>query len=314
MKRTIALLLFLSLFLLACKPSVAGGERPTDTEAALAAVRIGTQGIDINFVPNYPPAVVYDQNELTALVEVHNRGNHPLEATDCFVQITGFDPNIIQGGFNVPRSCTENIGTLEGKTVYNIQGSQNQMEFRSTSITLPPNVFDYNPMLNVKACYTYHTKASPQVCLDPLVYQITSEQKACDYRTPISAGGGQGAPVGIGYVQSEMVNGRAIFDINVVNYGTGRIISPDADIRGCDTGLAYTDLDKLRYSVKLSAGTSIDCKPRDGTVRLFNNQGKIVCTFDIPGSASYQTPLQIDLDYGYIQSFQRQVRIIQTPQ
>lgn len=309
-------LVLVFILLVGCRGRIPQGEQPLETEAALRLVQTGTQGVELRVLPNYPPPVVYDKNELVALVEVQNRGNHDLEAGNCFVQVTGFDPNIILGGFNVPRSCAENVVTLEGKDVYNVQGGVNQLEFRSTSIQLPPGVYEYDPkFVLLKACYLYHTKASPSVCVDPLFYQVTAEQKACDFRRSVLTGGGQGAPVGVSYVGVQMAGGKAVFEINVVNLDNGRVLSPDVDVQNCDSGLDYGSLDKIRYTVQLAnAGTVGDCRPKDGYVRLTNDQGKIVCTFNLPNTGAYETPLLIDLDYGYVKSIQQPLKIIRTPE
>src|SRR3989338_11618042 len=118
-KRVWMIGLLLVLLIVASCNRVSAGERPRDTAAILKQVQTGTQGVEVSVLSNYPPAQVYDQNELIAIVEVKNKGNHNLEPQDCFIQISGFDPNIILGGFNQPRSCAENMGTLEGKNVYN---------------------------------------------------------------------------------------------------------------------------------------------------------------------------------------------------
>ena len=70
------------------------------------------------------------------------------------------------------------MGVLEGKNVYNVEGSTNILEFES-SLNLPYNVPDYSPTLNYLTCYNYHTAAYPSVCVDPLFYQVSSEQKTC---------------------------------------------------------------------------------------------------------------------------------------
>ena len=306
-------LLLISLLLLSCK-RVPAGEEPRDTAAILRQVQTGTQGVEISVLPNYPPAQVYDQNELLAIIEVKNRGNHDLEPQDCFIQISGFDPNIILGGFNQPRSCAENTGMLEGKNVYNIEGGSNQLEFKSSTITLPPDVFEYKPTLNFVTCYNYETVANPSVCIDPLLFQVTAEQRTC---TPhdVGMGGGQGAPVGVSLVGVDMVGRKAIFEINVKNFGTGRVLSPYSDIRSCgQASLEYTDLDKVGYDVQMTGGSLLDCKPRDGLVRLTNNLGKIICQFDVPGASAFETPLTVKLNYNYIQSFQKGIQIVKTPE
>ncbi|HLD73141.1 MAG TPA: hypothetical protein VJA23_06180 [Candidatus Nanoarchaeia archaeon] len=308
-------LIIISLLLLtSCGQRVPGGEEPIDTATALKMVQTGTQGIELYLLPNQPPAYIYDQNELVALVEVRNRGNYDLDPEYCFVQVTGFDTNIIKGGLDIPKSCAENIGTLQGKNVYNVEGSTNLLEFRSPSVTLPLNVFDYNPTLNFVACYNYHTKANPQVCVDPLFYQVTAEQKTCIPQN-VGMAGGQGAPVGVSYVGVDMIGDAAVFEINVVNYGQGRVLSPYSDIQNCGkASLEYTDLDKVGFNVQLSGGNLIDCKPMDKFVRLTNNNGKIICRFSIPVTSAFETPLMIDLDYNYIESTQKQIQIVKTPQ
>lgn len=309
----ITALLALLLFLTACS-RVPAGENPTETAAVLREVQTGTNGVELDVLPDTPPSEIYDENELFAIVEVRNRGNHNLEENACFVQIAGFDPNIITGGFNVPRSCAENIGVLEGKNVYNVEGGFNQIEFQSPNIRLPDNVFEYAPTLSYVACYNYKTRANPVVCVDPLFYQVTREQKTC-IPQDVSMGSGQGAPIGVSFVGVDMVGSRAVFEIRVKNYGSGRVLSPDSDVRSCtDTSLEYTDLDKVRYTVQMAGGTPVDCRPRDGLVRLTNDQGNIVCSFNIEGTSSFETPLQIELDYNYIQSYQKPLRIIQTPE
>ena len=307
-------ILFLALLLLvSCRSNVPAGDRPTDTAAALRAVQTGTQGIEISTTPNYPPALLYDQNPLVAILEVKNKGNYDLEAQNCIIQVTGYDPNII-GGMQSTRSCADNTGALGGKNVYNLDGGYNQIEFSSSNLNLPQGVYEYSPTLNFMACYNYHTVASPSICVDPLLYQVTAEQRTCN-PTDVILAGGQGGPVGVSYVGVDMVGKKGIFEINVRNFGSGRVLNPDTDISNCgESSLTYQDLDRVRYNIQLSGGNLIDCKPSDGIVRLSSNQGKIVCSFDIPGGSAFETPLLIDLDYGYVQSFTKAVKIIKTPQ
>jgi len=316
MKKRIVIALGLILFfflLVSCSPKVPGGNTPGDTAAALKASRTGTEGVKVSLVPNFPPPLIYDEQELVAIIEVRNRGSNGLAPQDCFVQVTGFDPNIIRGNFMGSRSCAEGLGELEGKSIYNLEGSFNNIEFSSDPINLPNGVFEYNPTLNFLACYTYHTSANPSVCIDPLFYQVTSEQKTC---TPVDVGmgGGQGGPVGVSYVGVDMVGSKAMFEINVQQFGVGTVLSPYADPRNCGNNIEFGDLNRVGYSVQFSGGNIANCKPSDGLVRLNNGAGKIFCSFDIPGGSAYETPLVIDLDYGYVESFSKQVKIIKTPQ
>ena len=246
------------------------------------------------------------------MLDIDNKGNFPLLPQDCFVQITGFDPNIIKGGQNIQSCSATNSLPLEGKTVYNIQGGTNQLLFQFLNVELPPGVFEYNPTLNFVTCYKYHTTANPVVCLDPLFYQVTPQQKNCIPKT-VSMGGGQGAPVGITYVGVQMIGGKAVFEINVQNLPTtGRALSPDIDLQSCgSSSITHTDLDKIYYTISM-VGKPIDCKPYQ-FIRLVNNNAKIVCTTPVNGASAYETPLLIDLDYNFIQSMQKPIKIVRTP-
>ena len=85
-------------------------------------------------------------------------------------------------------------------------------------------------------------------------------------------------------------------------------------MRRGQASLEYTDLDKVGYDVQMTGGSLLDCKPRDGLVRLTNDLGKIVCQFDVPGASSFETPLTVRLNYNYIQSFQKGIQIVKTPE
>jgi hypothetical protein len=314
MKKGVVLVLCISLLLLVACGTVPQGETASDTSSAANAVKIGTQGVTLTPHPSLPPRQIWDQNELVAVVEIQNKGNHHITPNSCYVSVTGFDPSIIKGNFQ-PRDCTENTaGTFDGKTLYNIEGTTNQIEFKSSDITLPGKVLKLDQPLLFSTCYNYQTTASPSICIDPVFYQISKQEKVCQARD-VSGGGGQGGPVGVSYVNVDMPGGKAFFEITIRNFGNGQVLSPFSDIRTCGLGgIDYTEEDKVAYNVDLSGASLISCTPGDGIVRLTNGQGKIFCTFDIQGTTAYISPLLVDLNYNYRQSIKKQLEIIKTPE
>jgi len=302
--------IFLALFLTSCQYKPEAGERPMETEVALKMVQSGTQGLELRFLADLPPRSLYDTTEFVAIAEVWNRGNYDLEPGACFLHLIGYDTNLIRGV--IPYDSCMRGSALEGKKTYNLDGGFNQIEFKSSNTMLPFGVFEYGPTLNLVACYEYRTLANPLVCVENSLYTVTSEQKAC-FTTDVSTPGGQGAPVGISYVGVDMAGDKAIFEINVINYGGGRVLSPHTSLANCPNNLDYYDFDKVGYDVQLSGGSPIDCKPTDRLVRLSNEQGKIVCTFNIGDASAYETPLMIRLDYNYMDSLLQPVKIIKTP-
>ena len=303
--------LFVVMFLLfviliaGCTPKQP--ENPQDVAAVTRYVRSGTLGLDIKFTQNVPPAQIYDTSDLTALLEIKNVGTYDLSGNKCFVQLGGFDPTIIRG-VNARQAC----GDLPGKNVYSVDGSFETTEFHSGSITLPHDVDNYKPTLVATACYEYQTIASPQVCVDPHFYELTAQQKSCQVRD-FGVSGGQGAPVAVTYVNVDMVGSKAVFAIDIANVGGGRVVSPRAGIQQCPVGLKYDDFDEVRYRLELSGGRMIQCTPRNFLVRLTGDRGKVVCTFDVGNSQAYETPLRIQLDYNYMQSLQKPLEIVRTP-
>lgn len=304
----VGLVLIAMMLLLSSCNIIPQGEDADSTSAVLSQVQSGTRGVEVDFVNNYPPYTIYDIGDFMMLLEVENKGAYDVGATECYLQVTGFDPNIIRG-VDYIQSC----GPVDGKNVYNLDGGWNQVEYLSSSITLPDGTLEYSPNLNLVWCYAYQTYANPSVCVDPLFYQITSEQKAC---TPMDAsvGSGQGGPVSVSYVGVDMIGDAAVFEISVHNGGSGRVLSPYADISNCgDSSIDYDDLDRVSYDVEMTGGSLVSCTPSNNMLRLSNGVGKIVCTFNIAGTTAYETPLMITLDYNYMENTQQGVQIIATP-
>jgi len=299
--------LFVVLFIVGCQGLVLGGERPEETSSLSNYVRSGVNGLEMFFIDGLPPRSMYDTTDLVIVLDLKNQGTHDLAQDKCFVEMSGPDWNIIRG-INKRRTC----GDIDGKSVFNTEGGFNQIEFKSQNIYLPQGVDQYSPNIVLNSCYNYKTVASPQVCIDPGFYQITAEQKACQVRD-VSLGGGQGAPVSIDLVKVDMLGEKALFEIDVSNSGGGRVISPLSSLNRCPGNLNYNDFDEVRYTVSLSGEFPEKCTPTDHMVRLSNNKGKIFCTFRTSSTTAYESPLQIELNYNYLQSVSKKIDVIRTP-
>ena len=307
--KKVGLVILVGLFILSCTPL--NPENINQVSAVTEFVRSGVQGVDMRFVQNLPPRQIYDTADLFALLELRNLGNYDLGREtfqQCVVQLGGFDPSIIRG-INERQSC----GDLPGKSEFVVDGGFSTVEFASSSIILPQDVDKYEPPLVATACYEYKTVAAPQVCIDPDFFEITSSQRACDVRD-FGLGGGQGGPVGVTYVNVDMVGSRAQFQIEVANLGSGRVVSPRASITQCPGGLRYKDFDEVQFQVELSGARLVRCAPSDQFVRLGDGRGRFVCTFDVGNVPAYETPMRIELNYNYMQSIRTPVEIIRTPE
>lgn len=239
----------------------------------------GNQGIEMRFVPNQPPTVLYDdpipdsrQNEMTVLLEVQNRGAFDVgKATgnrpngEGYITLSGFDESII--AYLQPALGFIPIEVI-GKSRYNAEGEIQFVTFPPLGMTpsiirLPIGVDYYRPNLLASSCYEYFTEASPMVCIDPDPYN-NIEAKACRVGGILTSGrqrvatvegisGGQGAPVTIRSVEEIAMPGRAQFKIYITNTGGGKVISWETiGDHVCPFNLNYQELDNIDYLVTMN--------------------------------------------------------------
>jgi hypothetical protein len=303
-----AISLLLTLILIVgCGTFQAGRDEPP-VSAEFAAT--GTQGIVMNFVPDQPPPKVYTQAPLTFLVEIRNRGTYSVPSAAFY--LTGYDPNIIVGMTPSPSSAYLITDVLEGKSQFNPDGGYTTAEFTAPDVTLPTSMPNYKPTFLLTACYMYQTIATPLVCVDPNPLD-TSSDKACRVQK-VYATGSQGAPVAVQSIEAEARPTGMFFRIHIANtaggteQASGTVFDQD-ELQACPASLQYSDLNKIDFRVKISEH-ELECEPRTNEIRLVNDRATIFCRhMDLEQIPAYQTPLQVDLIYGYKSSISKMVEI-----
>lgn len=286
----------------------------------------GSVGLEVRLVANNPPSNLYDVGDndaLPILVEVRNRGTTPLDISEFWghIFLTGFDDDIF------PETATwKAIGELNSRGPYDYEGGYKVIDMTcdeaqclqgSDYIELPSGTDSYKPKLQLNTCYRYKTSASPAVCVDPTPYAgVENVPKACNVQD-VSMGGGQGAPVAVSMVEVNIMPRKAQFKVHVSNVGGGTVVTRDAissttpnnqDYR-CPYNLGYQDLNRIEYDIDYGGSilSNFQCEPQSGEFRLPDSQsGIIFCTADISSQGNavgaVLTPLNIRLDYGYMQT------------
>ncbi|MBN2141907.1 hypothetical protein JW711_01125 [Candidatus Woesearchaeota archaeon] len=204
---------------------------------------------------------------------------------------------------------------LAGDTYEFPGGESAYINFRGNIHSWPPGLDQTKQTFLVTNCYMYTTYAAPVVCIDPAPFSET--RKVCTPKT-YTGTSGQGAPVAITYIHQENTPRQAIFQIHVKNVGTGRVYdpgqlekcSPYSPYRVTNNELNTVVVGDVRVSGDLMR---LDCSPGN-IIRLDpkTKEGVVTCTYDIPfGSlkSAYQTPLVVELWYGYEQTTERSVTI-----
>lgn len=160
-------------------------------------------------------------------------------------------------------------------------------------------------------CFMYTTFAAPQVCIDPQPY--SENKKVCTPRTD-SWRGGQGAPVAITHVTQENTPRTAVFHIDVQNVGGGTVFDPGS-LEKCSPyfpgGTKQNDLNTIAIGEVRIGNHLLACTPSN-YLRLQNNKVSFTCSYPIEYStlnSAYQTPLVVELWYGYSTTTQRNVQL-----
>jgi len=272
----------------------------------------GTQGIYFDFLPNYPPPIIYSSCQqpicdsgTNMVLEVKNLGS---TSAGVSFFLSGFDTQIIKPGVT-----SAPVGSLEGKSTTNPTGGYAQVQFPpsgSLSISMPSGIDVYPATIQATACYDYQTKASLPVCVDPNPYSPITQEACVPHGATVGAG--QGAPVAVSSVEQQSMNNKVIFKIHISNVGGGQVIR--RGLYSTCTTLAYDKFNLIdTYSFKLGGGAGPGaggtCTPAM-PLRLVNNQATVTCVFNLPpGSMAYTTTLDVSMDYGYMSSKQRSIQV-----
>jgi len=339
-KRLVLALMVILVSLSACVNKNAGSTQSSD-------VYKGTEGIVMNFMPSMPPSQIYSSDTLNFNLEIRNKGtydagtvpnneNGPYEKFLKFY-VSGYDKSILTGkkeGGSIDPIFDKWLfweAELEGKSEFNPQGGIVYKDFSTKIGTLPEGMDSFRTNFLLTACYTYETLAVSSVCIDPVPYSTVTREKACTV-SDVSLSGGQGAPVAVTKIEEEASKGKARFKIYFENKGNGKIFDMSSNKRTdkdgnlkcnpySEEGLGYDDLDKITLN-KVSVGSddiTLDCDPvmKDGsnTIRLIDGRGFIICEKDgLTGTSAYNTPIEINVAYGYKTSIQKEIEILKIPE
>lgn len=274
----------------------------------------GTRALEMRVIPNLPPSQLYvtPDTRVTIGVELFNRGTTPLTGT---LWLGGYDPNI----FNIrPYPSWLDIGPITEKTEFNLDGGYQTKEFEIYRVAMPQGVTSLPQTFTLTALYDYQTNANAMVCIDPTPYAPVRTGTITCVPGSVRLGGGQGAPVSVDNVEVTSTGQQVTFKIHVSNSGDGTVIarglrSPHELIQN------YDNLNKVDYMVSLGpiSASPGNCQPT-GPLRLSNEQGIIVCTFQtspvVGGQTSpVQSNLNVRLYYGYVNEMPVYVNFLRAP-
>ncbi|MFC1648615.1 hypothetical protein ACFL1B_04110 [Nanoarchaeota archaeon] len=205
---------------------------------------------------------------------------------------------------------------LDGDTPEYPGGDVTLAEWKANVRDFPADEEEIDQTILVTNCYMYSTHASPVMCLDSSSSE--SLKKVCKPSATVSLGKGQGAPVSISRIEQENTPRTAIFTIHVENSGPG-VVWDVGSLEKCNPHqpdiVTSADLNKIWLGQIRVVGSPVllDCVPQNFIKLDTDTQtGYITCRYDFEQmglNTAYQTPLVVELWYGYEDSISKQIRI-----
>ena len=306
----------------------------------------GSSGLEMEFVQNYPQQKFLISNEdenILVAINVRNFGTYPTKTSKLErsgeevifgagkIYLSGFDDRIIDIG---KKSIGLSDLFLQPASEINPKGGLDTAEFEGEIIADKIIVDKYEPTILATACYPYFTKASPTVCIDPFPFE-QREEKVCQIGSTTLTS--QGAPIAVTKVEQEAATRKIQFKIHIKNVGTGDVIWDKDALTGGEKAIGgkegllnrcsplgggildRKDFDRVQVeSIMIGEDDMLkngECSPfADGTnnvVRLFNGEGFIICTYNVPQDTqtTYTTPLNIELRYAYRSTISKPITI-----
>ncbi len=210
---------------------------------------------------------------------------------------------------------------LAGDT-YDFPGGESQyFVYDGRIASWPPGLDQTDQKLLLTTCYQYTTYADPVVCIDPEPF--SDNRKVCVPKSRTWSGG-NGAPVAVTSIEQENTPKKIIFRINVKNVGGGTVYDP-GELERCspyypgrvtaeDLNIVYLgDVRIGQVGLSGRGGTGgMTCYPEVIRLDPRTGTGTTTCTYPIEFGqlrSAYQTPLTVELWYGYSKTQERTLTI-----
>lgn len=260
----------------------------------------GSQGLQISFEPDAPPAEVYDGASFPfdVVVKVENRGEFPVSSDKMFVELLGFDARQFGKPSNqLIKGPEDSLDARYKDSTGSVQESvPSYVSFTSLNYVdvIPGSELQFP--LRARACYLYGTIATTKLCARENVLNPRGEgicEVAADKEVFNS-----GAPVQVSsMVESARGVNKIGFTFKVTHVGTGHIYEKG---HLCDT--ATRDFEDKVFVEVSSPVPGLDCtglQGASGYTTLYGGSKTITCTQTLPEPRDFEFPVTITLTYDY---------------
>ncbi|MGM5479931.1 MAG: hypothetical protein ACQESC_00555 [Nanobdellota archaeon] len=285
------------------------GGRFSQTNSQTTDFHTGTQGVAVSFLDHAPPEAVFESSTFDVQAKAYNKGAFDLTnyTMDANLKFNSGPVKKIQDHNQNSRYDSIDDISLFGKSQSYPTGEETSLaiaEFEARDIV--GNFESDTAQFFLSYCYPYKTIFSESVCVDTNPEGTDAREQACEAQDH-SYSGGQGAPVGITDVESQMIPVddyiRPQFTIHIEQYGDGFVsdfnTESNAGKQSCGE-ITSNSINKVRVNARLGEKT-LNCLPE--AIRLDEGSAKIQCQLNntdiLALTSSYYTELYVDLSYLY---------------
>lgn len=304
-----------------------GGKDPSSNPYSYSSVHKGSEGLALEFLQNAPPSgITAPAGSDTTFpigigVKISNNGASNVE--NGYIAITTEDDYIHLSEFKRGIS-------ISGRDVLNLEGESKIEIFQGTAKGFKDTAAKKHiSTVIATACYRYSTEVKQEACIDTDILGLSKKEKTCTVTNFELSD--QGAPVAVTKIEPKMYpqgSGDKIesvkpeFSIHLKNVGGGLIVDPSAEPNSVCSSASIADRNsedfrKIWNTVAVSAKLSdkeLTCYP--SKIQLNDEDSIVRCSTEAginPGTPTYNTPLTITLNYGYITKISREVAINKEP-
>lgn len=304
-------------------------------KAADINVRVGFNGILMEFMKNTPPVKIFEDDAFPVIIRLRNDGAYTIDKDKAVLSL-GVEKDYTKA---LKLQTTERISRLDlgkqssdepaafglnGKTSLNPTGDYDVISYNLQAGKVDPQSEAHASTVIATVCYPYQTILDTTTCIDTDISSTKPGKKVCKMED-INFNGGQGGPVSVTRIEvnmlptavNEQTGDQKIkpqFLIFIENMGKGNVIQNGVEKDYCTKSeVTHDKLNKIFVKASLG-GKELYCptnrkdfsdEKKDGYVKLVDKKALARCILTdgiSRADETYLSPLRIELTYGYTQS------------
>jgi len=288
-------LLILSLF-------VIGAESGCDK----SKLDFDTSALTMGFVENAPPIEINYGVGFPIYVKVDNFGGYDVSAGGAKFYLTGVGQN-----FNNIETRKVSTSTLAKKTEMQPGGSE-VISFAENAMVVQQLPQEFNLSFKVDSCYDYATIVQSSICVGKIAGTCTLEGNK------IETGSNTAAPIQVTELTEQVTGNNLYISFKIENQGTGQVYLVDSDCDKINENDINEQLKKGKTNIAIITEQGFTCNLQEAsapysTIKSLAGSSQVgytvVCEKELTGTETHTSPIQILLNYKYVESIPRMITI-----